>query len=198
MLKKISSIFLLTLCFVGTSHAALLNFDLTYDGISESLGATSDPMGGTTVNVGDSINLSVHAAGHDYWSVGVNSQWIIEAALGLLSDGIRTVDSSIGFYLDGTLQHFESVVGESQMYAHLGGPNVVNVFAGLIFDEVVVDVNLISSTADTTIANGGLHFNWFSDTNVTYNEGVIAVPEPSTVVLLVFGLLGLGFRRKLP
>jgi len=196
MLKKWSAVIAVMTLFVGSAHSTLLEFDILYDGTNQYSQTGSRGMAGTEVFVGDQINLDVTAKGQDYWLVTADSTWVLDNALQVQQSGTRTINSTIEFYFDNVLQHSHSVWSENQSYVHLGGPNYVPVFDTLKFDQVTINIDLLSSTASTIIRYDYLTWNWWSnDSEVSYVQ-VIDVSEPWIISLFVLSLILMRRNRR--
>jgi len=178
------------------------NFDVTYDGVSQSLDAGSDPMTGTSLLPGDGFLLDLHTSGNDYWEVLTsNALSSIYASLWVSDSGDRTGNVITSFYLNNTLITKDIDNNTLQQFIHIGA-QAFSLSIGQLFDQVIVDYSLISTTSTTTIIQTD-NVYWSvsfldSPNDVAYREGQqeVPVPEPTTLALFGIGLAGLGFARK--
>jgi hypothetical protein len=191
-------------CLVGfapSSLAALLNYSVTYDGTNQVLDEGSDPMAGTSLSYGDSYLLDLHAKSDGYWKVkDGNWSFSIYASPQFIDAGARTGNVTSTFFMDGTQVALDNDIGISQSLSHAGGQGI-SLSSGLLFDQIIVDYTLISSTSNTTIFNtNDIYYSLMTegsywDTRVEYIPATI--PIPPALYLFGSGLLGLiGLARK--
>lgn len=200
-MRAIRLAFLCTLALIAVAHTvhagAIYNFDVTFNGVSPSVDASSDPISGTNLLVGDSFNLDIHAAGNDFWKVTGNISSFLEATFVISQGAVRTGNAITTFYLDGVQVNQINELGITEQSVHMGN-QIFNVASGLQFDQLVVDFQLLGSTnpSGNTIASSPdiIAFSpFFRDSNISY---VHSVPEPTSLTLFAFGGLGVVALRR--
>lgn len=182
---------------LGLSNSALaipVGFDLVHDGTSTSLATGSADPHQYALNVGDQLTYTVNAANNDYWLVDTNFNFI--GALFMLDGGTRNGNWGIDFSLDGATVAGSSINGLISSSVHIG--EQIGLTAGLMFDEIVLTYDFLSSTATTDIIQTRDFLSPISSYqdsgNLTYMSA--SVPEPSIIWLLGSGILLLGFARR--
>ncbi|MDF1818263.1 MAG: PEP-CTERM sorting domain-containing protein [Immundisolibacteraceae bacterium] len=188
-----------TVLAVSTSASAtLFDFDVIYNGTAVSLDTGSDNPIGSVLQVGDSFNYNVQAGGDDFWRVDVANDFFPFLAFTVDESGIRTADMDLRLLLDGVEQFSLLQNGISNAEVHLG-TNIVSLLAGLEFDEIVLDFDLLTSDVlNTTIHDYGIgpNFPGGFDDGISYNGASVGVPEPGVLALMGLGLFGLVVSRK--
>jgi hypothetical protein len=188
-----------TVLAVSTSASAtLFDFDVIYNGTAVSLETGSDNPIGSVLQVGDSFNYNVQAAGDAFWRVDAANDFFPFLAFTVDESGTRTADMDLRLLLDGVEQFSLLQNGISNSNVHLG-TNTVSLLAGLEFDEIALDFDLLASDVlNTTINDYGIGPNFpggFGD-GISYNDASVGVPEPGVLALMGLGLLGLVVSRK--
>jgi hypothetical protein len=178
-------------------------FDVTYNGTTASVTAGSDSIDGTSLGIGDGFNLTVSAAGNDYWSVNTLFDNVFVPLDFLVSEsGTRTVDVVSRFFLDGALVKEIAEASVIQSFIHAGA-NFWTLETGLIFDQIAMDYVLLGSDNPTTLSAGSEVFAsfgspgapFYNSPNITYVEAA-AVPLPAGLPLLLVALGAIGLVKR--
>ncbi len=177
--------------------AVIYDFDVGYDGSTVTVdGGSVDPIG-VNLEIGDSFNYNVQTANNDYWQVDVAGSFFPFFALGTNDSAVRYADVSLSLLLDGVEVFSYSEFNLWHANVHIG-TNSISLAAGLLFDEMVMDYQLLSSGSGNT--NTITDYFWGNRSPETFSEISYVesseVPEPGSIVLLILGLSGLAFSRK--
>jgi len=199
---------LAALSFSTTASATVYDFDLLYNGGALSLDVGSDdPIGASLVD-GDSFDYNIQATGTDFWNVDVGGNFFPFLAFTIAESGDRVGDMTLSLLLDGVEQFSLAENGISNSFVHLG-TNGVNLLAGLMFDEIILTYDLITSVDDVlltpnnatithyTIGSDPLVPGGFSSADISYIRAPINnVPEPGLLGLMALSLFGIGFAVR--
>ena len=203
-----------TFAAASPSEASTYNFSITVIGQLASEDLSSDPIVGTSLDVGDTYALDVHAAEGFFWGVS-GGLWNPNNLNFVAYDyGYRTGHVITSFLLDGnevfqrerTLTDAFIGIGEG-CCSNFGAPIPI----GTAFDQVVSTYSLLATTSTyTTIqpyatlqgsANLAFGHPFFQQAGFYYlqdgqpipvGEQSSAVPIPAALPLLASGLGGIG------
>lgn len=207
MKSKLAILFSLALIGASAAHAVHYNFDITFDGTDASVDGSSDPIDGTTLEVGDTFSLDVHAAGSAYWLVNTSFFSFFDLTFTLSEDASRVVSATTTLLLDGLLvaQDIENSI--DQEFIHIGNQNF-NWVAGTQFDQIIVDVTFESIddlSAETTIVSQPDILGSYSDperpffrrSQIDYVAAASVPDTGSTIALMLIALSAfVGIRRR--
>jgi hypothetical protein len=196
----------LWLCAYAAS-AAVYDFQITYNGSTQTVDAGSSPILGTNLLPGDHFLLNIHAAGNDFWESQTPAKWSfgIFASFSVSSAGVRVGDVTTSLLFDHMLVAQQTELSQAQSSVHIGVNNSPGLTPGLRFDEIVVDYDFLSSTASATeIITNTVHYNNFDEPMILYRIGPTALPpeptatapEPSSVALLGVAIAAFVLRRR--
>lgn len=175
------------------AQAAVYDFDVSYFGSGLAvLDPGSDDPVGLNIQVGDSFNWNIHAAGAaDFWRVTSGGSLFPFMAFLIPDAGIRTGTFSLNLYLDGSLVLTHAEQNVDQRFNHMG-TNHVMVGTGLEFDEMELIYALTASNVAINAPASPLTFlgtpeEYFSS-NIEFVQQQV-VPEPGSLALLAAGLM---------
>lgn len=203
-MRFLCSVFVLFLVIAAPVRAASYSFLFEWDGTSLTE-LSSSPMAGTVLNVGDDFDLTIRAAGDDYWSVSAGE--VHKHPLNPMYDNrpgpTTTANAITSFFLGGT-QVFQDVeLGVIRCCGELGLKKW-QFSTDLIFDRYTLDYTLLAFEGAPQVILGSQFWN---PTHAIMNyvqpndERVSTVPLPASAALygglvLAGGALSLRRRRR--
>lgn len=184
----------------GSVNATVYNFDYSYDGADFTAINGSGSIFGSSLAIGDTVNLSIKATGDSYWDVSAAGN-LFTGNLGFQEYGTRASSGSYSLFNDGALQRQQVFTVPSQSSVH-AGPNYTD-FGGInTIDEWNLVATLDGSFATGNTINGWLSHSWniFGATG-GYTQGisfveVSAVPVPAALPLFASALAVFGLMRR--
>lgn len=195
------------LVFATASNAAIYNFEYEFDGSSLTPATGLPNLFGTSLSVGDTVNLTYRATGADsYWDFSsVGSAGNVN--LGFTypdSCGSRSSHGTYTASINGAtvLSDAYSMFGQSCIHM---GPNAIN-FGGITqLDTFSISFVMDFSDAPNNIIGPYAPNTWWqiwelfdgSVADFVYVEDQNgSIPEPSALALVAIGLCGLGLKLR--
>lgn len=192
-----SAAFLSNLVGVGTE-----TFESFADGTSASLALAFPGAGTATLTGGGAVDndpgTGQHAiSGANWWRTGAGNDFVIEFTDPVAAFGFYGVDvGDIGAQLTLTLLNGSPVVINIPHTVEAGGPNSGQNGSVIYFGYIDTDHPWTQAQFANVGGGGGDDFG-FDNMTIGTTRQVAPVPEPSTMLLLGSGLLGLaGYGRK--
>jgi hypothetical protein len=196
-------------------HAAgaSYNFDVLYTGGgTASLVPGSDNPNTTNLQPGDDFLWQISADGNSFWNVTAAVSAFPLMGFGVSPSADRIGDFSLELRNNGATVFSTSETASVTSYVHIG-TNAISLPSGLMFDQMILNYTLTSSTymnqsdpldplngtaADSNLSGPLPIFGAPEETNSAI-EYVSGVPEPGTYALLGAGMIAIGamrFRRS--
>lgn len=199
MKMLISAALLGTLCLPAAAIDYTFNVRYNGNGNSELYGLSDVPEG-TLLEIGDSFNWTIKAAGSNVWNVVVGGDAFPLMAFTVAEDGSREGDFTLTLRSAGGDVLSLSEIGSVQGDVHIG-TNTVTLPTGLVFDEMNLVYTFTGLTGTTTTLNSRLPIFGTPEMNTVAFDGTVIygpVPEPQTWALLLAGIAGVGWsvRRR--
>ena len=192
--------------FATEAQAATYNFNMLYNGTAVLLQPGSDVPNGTVLNVGDTFNINLQAAGTGFWHVNAPYNVFVPLSFLVNESATRTANINTDFSNNGAIVNTITDTGIGQAKFHVGA-QVWNLASGLDFDQVALTWSLLAiNTAGPSTINAGFgFFNGFGQVDAPFfnspkiSFSVSSVPLPAALPLLVTaiaGVFGASRRRK--
>lgn len=180
----------------GAAQAVVFDFDITFDGLSATQDASSDPITGTTLVPGtDGFNLDIHASDGFAWEVTAPTSLGIYAGFFVQDGGSRTANVTTTFFSNGVQVAQDVDIGTVQTAVHLGAQSF-NLAAGLVFDQVVVDYTFLASTSTFTTIQPQPDIVAFTPFFRVSTIQFVPVSAPASLCLLALGLAAVRRRSR--
>lgn len=191
--------FLIAIAFSASAHAAIYDFEYAYNGDSFSQINGSASIFGTNLSVGDTLNLSLSAAGNSYWDASGAGK-LFTGNLAVSGLGFRSTSGDYSLANDGITLKQRSFNKRNQAFVHVG-PNITD-FRGVdAFDRWDLSLTLNASTSSYNVITKDFfgyipRWSLFGADQSKKIEFVKSVPEPRTFILLLLGFFGIFMARR--
>lgn len=199
-MKALLGFIVLTLLTVK-SHATIIEAEFNFDG-ARFVQESGDDIFVLDFAVGDTLKLTFSVAELGaYWNLG-NIRTSYGFDLGFTESAYRGVDGSYNFSYEGTTVLSTGYYYITSCCEH-AGPEAVWFRGEKWFDSLTIDYRLIDSNAAINSLTGiddnaGYSiWNTLSSSENFVNPNAVNVSAPSTVIIIVVGILGLAIRRVL-
>jgi hypothetical protein len=163
------------------------------------LAVGSDNPTSTSLVPGDTFVYSLTAQNGGEWTVSNGGSIFPFFAFEIGESGTRTLDFTLDLNNNGSTVFSDIETGAVNCCVHLG-TNTITLPTGLIFDQIILNASLITSTTATTTPISilpwpGLAPEQYSPDKISYST-VSGIPEPASLMLLWGALIGYGLIRR--
>ncbi len=182
--------------------AATYDFVYDFDGTGLSLASGSDTPSGTSLVIGDVMNIIINAQAGYAWLVDTTHRSSFDASYYVQSGGQRVADMVLTGSLNGVEVFQDNNPNTVQANVHAGGQQF-DYTAGDVFDQWSLSWTFKSTTATETIIQSNdflVNNSIATNNNLSYIQApdVAPVPVPASLPLLLgaLGFAGYMSRRK--
>jgi hypothetical protein len=203
-MKYLLAVALAVLLPAVASAATVHDYRYDFNGTSAVLASGSDNPLGDVYRAGDGFRMTISAGADRGWTIGSAYTSILDMSFRLSECGTRTGRFDLTLRRDGVDVYSFSRGPFGQSCIHMGGQSI-RYEAGTVFDEIVLNYTLLSSTVATSTILSGNPGYWgavWRSSGAVYAEVPDAppavVPAPPAMALMLggLGLLSLARRRR--